>query len=107
MINKELVTMYPSHKAARSPRSQFSLKPNIRKSVMMFKIFHVFMIACLTSERLCAGESGARDLRANLVPGAGGYGTGNMDGNYDYILDDTPPRGKTNFLTYRIIHDIC
>ena len=39
-----------------------------------------------------------RDQFSNLAPGAGGYGgSSNINTNYDYILDDTPPRGTYYF----------
>ena len=53
------------------------------------------------------GNSARVDHLANLIPGAGGYGSSNMDDNYDYILDDTPPRGKYFLWTFlNNIYDI-
>ena len=55
------------------------------------------MIAFFIPSVFCAEGNNLRNQqRVNLAPGAGGYGSNDMEDNYDYILDDTPPRG-TNF----------
>ena len=62
--------------------------------MILFKMAHFWILAFVIRTIFCAEENTLRDQRANLVPGAGGYGSSNMEDNYDYILDDTPPRGK-------------
>ena len=65
----------------------------MRNTVIMLKRAYLLMLACLIRSTLCAEGNSVRDQRANLVPGAGGYGASDIEDNYDYILDDTPPRG--------------
>ena len=56
---------------------------------------HFWIIAFFIPSVLCAEGNNLRNQqRVNLAPGAGGYGSNDMEDNYDYILDDTPPRGK-------------
>lgn len=56
---------------------------------------HFWIIAIFIPSVLCAEGNNLRNQqRVNLAPGAGGYGSNDMEDNYDYILDDTPPRGK-------------
>lgn len=59
---------------------------------------HFWILAFVIRTIICAEENNLRNQRANLVPGAGGYGSSNMEDNYDYILDDTPPRGEVERL---------
>ena len=55
----------------------------------------LWILAFFIRSVLCAEGNNLRNHeRANLAPGAGGYGSSNMEDNYDYILDDTPPRGN-------------
>ena len=55
----------------------------------------LWILAFFIRSVLCAEGNNLRNHeRANLAPGAGGYGSSNMENNYDYILDDTPPRGN-------------
>ena len=63
------------------------------ETVIMFKMAHLLIAALLIRTALCAEGNSVRDQRANLAPGAGGYGSSDIEDNYDYILDDTPPRG--------------
>ena len=65
----------------------------MRDTVIMLKLAFLLTVACLISSALCTEGNSVRDQRANLVPAAGGYGASDMEDNYDYILDDTPPRG--------------
>ena len=70
------------------------------ETVIMVRMAYLLTVAILIQGTLCAegknAESAGRswNQRANLVPGAGGYGSSDIEDNYDYILDDTPPRGK-------------
>ena len=77
-------------------RSSVCLALIIHTSVITFKMTSsVFLIVFLAQTMLCeGGGSNIRAQRNNLMSGAGGYSSGNLDDNYDYILDDTPPRGK-------------
>ena len=65
----------------------------MRDTVIMLKLAFLLPVACLISSALCTEGNSVRYQRANLVPAAGGYGASDMEDNYDYILDDTPPRG--------------
>ena len=63
--------------------------------ITMLNMAYMFLVPMLIGDVGCTEGNSARvDHLANLIPGAGGYGSSNMDDNYDYILDDTPPRGK-------------
>ena len=63
--------------------------------ITMLNMAYMFLVPMLIGNVACTEGNSARvDHLANLIPGAGGYGSSNMDDNYDYILDDTPPRGK-------------
>ena len=63
-------------------------------TVIMDSMAYLLTIAILIRGTLCAEGNDVRNQRANLVPAAGGYGSSDIEDNYDYILDDTPPRGK-------------
>ena len=65
----------------------------MQNTVMILRMTYLFIAALLIKDVLCTEGNVVRDHRANLAPAAGGYGTSDMDDNYDYILDDTPPRG--------------
>ena len=64
------------------------------ETVIMWNMAYLFTAAILIRGTVSAEGNGVRNQRAKLVPGAGGYGSSPIEDNYDYILDDTPPRGK-------------
>ena len=67
------------------------------KTVIWMKMAYFWVIVFFIPSVFCAeGNDRRNQQRVNLAPGAGGYGPSDMEDNYDYILDDTPPRGKTN-----------
>jgi hypothetical protein len=67
----------------------------MQETVIIVSMAYLLTVAILIPGTICAEGDDVRNQRANLVPGAGGYGSSSdIEDNYDYILDDTPPRGK-------------
>ena len=65
----------------------------MHETVIMVRTAYLLTAAFLIRDTLCTEGNNVRNQRANLVPGAGGYGSSDIE-DYDYILDDTPPRGN-------------
>ena len=78
-------------------------KQNMCNTVMISKMAYLFIMVFFIKDIMCSEGNGVRDQRANLAPASGGYGPSDMDDNYDYILDDTPQRGKSMNVNLLII----
>ena len=54
----------------------------MHETVIMVRISYLLTVAILIRGTLCAEGNDVKNQRANLVPGAGGYGSSDIEDNY-------------------------